>query len=502
MKKTLLTIFLSFVLSLSLFASSSEWALSSVKLGIGNDKYAYGLSRNDDDQLSYSEHISLAGERWYLQANLDGITNRGWKENWDIRNSWSWDDGELYSGRIDVTEIKAGINFTHDFGTLFSLRVSPETGFFLSGNTGYDFLQNTIHKWSGIHRVDLTYDYSDVRFHYYLGLNTVMFTNIYTLEISKLAVSLGANIYHAFGFESGEKVNGSITLYNDYSEILGVTAGWNWVQEHNSSSTMELYSRYINGPYAGYTINTGFFALNYFTELTNHFGYAVLSFDVMSLFRPTIWKENNIFFSMGFSKMMGLTYCDQRLSYPVADHWAVILRNRYVAGYPINKKVELMSDSKVDARLKQGHSMNTIGIEYEYPIKALKNWVSPYVSLGLGYMRWNLTFLTNMIESQAFPAINCGPSGLGQEGPDYSFVADAEAGITFIPEGLISFNSTSLTLSVFAGMSYVTGEHVDFYRSLAESKGDEWVIESNTNWNWKRNFIFRWGLLLNFGFDI
>ena len=499
MKKTLLIIFLSFVLSISLFASSSEWAISSVKLGIGNDKYAYGLSRNDDDQLSYSEHIYLSGEKWYLQANLNGITNRGWKENWDIRDSWSWDDGELYSGRIDVTEIKGGLNYTHDFGKLFSLRVSPETGFFLSGNTGYDFLQNTIHKLSKIHRVDLTYDYSDVRFHFYLGLGSVFYTNICSLENSKLALSLGASIYHAFAFESGEKINGSLTLYNDYSEILGVTAGWNWIEEHNSSSTMELYSRYINGPYAGYTINTGFFALNYFTELTNHFGYAVLSFDVMSLFRPTIWKENNIFFSMGFSKMMGLTYCDQRLNYPVDDHWSVVLQNRYVAGYPVNKKVELEGLPREEIRFKQGHSMNTIGIEYEYAVETLGNWITPYASFSLGYMRWDLTLLTNMIEEQQFSSMNFGFSGLGG-GPDYSFVADAEAGITFIPEGLISFNSTSLSLSVFAGMSYVTGEHVDFYRELAESEGQSWKFEGSTDW--KRNFIFRWGLLLNFGFDI
>ncbi len=499
MKKTVLLIILFVVFSLSLSASSSEWALRSVKLGIGNDKYAYGLSRNDDDQLSYSEHVYLSGERWYLQANLNGITNRGWKSGWDIRDSSVEDSGALYSGRIDVTEIKAGLNFTHDFESLFSLRVSPETGFFLSGNTGYDFLQNTIHKISKIHRVDLTYDYNEIRFHYYLGLNSVIYANIYSLGESKLALSLGGSIYHAFGFESGEKINASLTLYNDYSEIVGMTAGWNWTQEHNSSSTMDLYSRYINGPYAGYTINTGFFAINYFTELTNHFGYAVLSFDVMSLFHPTIWKENNIYFSMGFCNMMGLTYCDQELNYPFAENWSVVLKNRYVAGYPINKEVELDSIPTEMMRVKQGHSMNTIGIEYEYPVAALGNWIAPYVSLGLGYMKWDLTFLSNMIDYMPLPSYSYGFSN-DNNGPDWSFVVESEVGITMIPEGLISFNSTSFTLSVFAGMSYVTGEHVDFYRELAESKGEKWKFEGSTDW--KRNFMFRWGLTLNFGFDI
>lgn len=499
MKKSLLFVLLFLLISLSLSAESG-WDLKSVKLGIGNDKYAYGLSRNDDDQLSYSEHVTLSGERWYFQADLDGITNRGWKNGWDIRNSSVEDDGDLIQGRLDVTEIKGGVNFDWDIGSLFSFRVSPETGFFLSGYTGYDFLQNTLHKIYKIHHVDLPYDYSDVRFHYYLGLNTTAYANIWSLGESKLALSLGGSAYHAFSFESGESVNATLTLYNDYSEILGVTAGWGWRQEHNSSYTMDLYARYITGPYAGYTINTGFFAINYYTELTNHFGYGVLSFDVMSLFKPTTWKENNIYFSLGFTHMMGLTYCDQELNYPVGNNFSVVFKNRYVAGYPINKNVELKNLPTESARVKQGHSMNTIGVEYEYPIEALKNWVAPYVSLSLGYMRWDLSFLTNMVDGAKIPSFSYGWSNDGS-GPDYSFVVDTEAGITLIPEGLVSFNNTSFTLSGFVGMTYVTGDYVDFYRSLAESKGETWKF-TDLSPDWKRNFMFRWGITLNFGFDI
>ncbi len=498
MKKFVLITVLFVLFSLALSASDSPWALKSVKLGLGNDKYAYGLSRNDDDQLSYSEHVYLSADRWFFQVDLDGITNRGWKEGWDIKDSSKEDDGKLITGRLDVTEVKAGLNFDFD-GKLFSFRLSPKTGFFLSGYTGYDFFQNTIHKMYKIHEVDLPYDYRDVRFHYYLGGSAAAYTNIYNLGESKLAFSLSGDVYHAFNFESGEKINAKLTLYNDFSEILSVTAGWNWVQEHNSSYTMDLYARYINGPYAAYTINTGFFAINYFTELTNHFGYGILSFDVMSLFNPTTWKENNIYFSLGFTNMMGLTYCDQELNYPIVENLSLVFKNRYVAGYPINKEFELESIPTTTARIKQGHSMNTLGLEYEWPIDALKGWLTPYVSLSLGYMRWDLTFLTNMLEGISFPSFSFGYSNDNQ-GPDYSFVVDTEAGITLIPEGLISFNNTSFTLSGFLGMTYVTGEHVDFYRSLAESKGDVWRFEANPDW--KRNFMFRWGITLNFGFDI
>ncbi len=494
MKKALLFVVL-LVSVLSIYASSSPWALSSIKLGLGNDKYAYGLSRNDDDQLSYSEHITLAGEKWYVKANLNGITNRGWKTGWDIKDPGVKDEDEnhWYDGRIDVTEIITGYNYTHEFSSLVSLRVSPETGFFLSGYTGYDFLQNTVHKLSGIHSVNIKYDYDDVRFHYYLGGNVTGYFNLCRLPSSYLSLAVTAEAYHAFGFESDEKLTATLAVNNDYTDILSLSFGWNWVQEHNSSATMELYSRYINGPYFAYSINTGFFSLDYFTEATNHFGYAVLSFDIMSVFKPTIWEENNFFISMGFSKLIGLTFQDQELNYPITDNWSVVLRNRYVAGYPTDRSAELSDDPNKVVRLKQGHAMDTLGFEFSCPIEALGNWITPYVSVSLGYMRWDLTELNNMVRGFSLPSLSISFTD-GRYG--HSFVADIESGITLVPEGLVSFNSCSLTASVFGGLSYVTGDFVGDYRVWSEKRAD---LDTH---GWKDNFLFRWGLSLNFGFDI
>ena len=503
MKKTLLALFTVFVLGLSLHAAekTNPWALSSVTLGIGNDKYAYGLSRNDDDQLSYSEHIAFAAERWYLKANLNGITNRGWKTGWDIRSSSVLDmnDEDFYHGRLDVTEIKAGLNYPFSLSDAFALTVSPETGFFLSGNTGYVHLQNLVHKIFGMHHVDLPYDYDDVRFHFYLGANADLYWNICSLKSTSLSLIVGASASCAFGFESTEKVTATLTLQNDYSEVLAVSVGWNWTQELNSSPTMELYSRYINGPYASYKINTGLFTLDYFTELTNHFGYAVLSVDVMSFFHPTLWKENNFYLSMGFANMIGIRFQDQELNWPINDNWSIVLKNRYVAGYPTNRKDELSADPNREYRLKMGHVMDTLGFEFSYPIAALSNWIAPYVSFSLGYMRWDFTSLTNMIEVASTPSKVWSMSRDKGEKYEHSFVVDLETGITLIPEGLISFNSTSLTLSLYAGLSYVTGDFVKGYRQVTEDKvSPSWDYTST----WKDNFIFRWGLTLNFGFDI
>ncbi len=498
--KKVVAVVISFIFISCLFASSSPWAVKTVNVGIGNDKYAYGLSRNDDDQLSYSEHVAIESQAWYLRANLNGITNRGWRTGWDIRDESVLDDNDehFYHGRLDVTEIKLGFNYTKELNDLLSVKISPETGFFLSGYTGYDHLQNLVHKIFKMHRVDLPYDYEDVRFHYYLGLNANLYFDLAQLYSSNLTLNLGGIASYAFGFESNEKLTATVSLSNEYSEILAVSFGWNWVQEHNESSTMELYARYINGPYLSYAINTGFFRLDYFTELTNHFGYAVLSVDVMSIFNPTIWDENNFYLSMGFANMIGIKFQEQELNYPINDNWSIVLKNRYVAGYPTDRKEELKGNPDVEYRLKMGHVMDTLGFEYSYPINALKNWVTPYISASLGYMRWDFTALTNMVKWYDFPSLNI-PYSDDDNAPkyDHSFVVDLEAGLTIIPEGLVSFNSTSFTLSGFVGLSYVTGDFVKFYRQVTED--NSWAKYTP---NWKDNFILRYGITLNFGFDI
>ena len=487
------------ILVTCVFATSNPWAVKSINLGIGNDKYAYGLSRNDDDQLSYSEHIAIEAEAWYLRANLNGITNRGWKTGWDIRNDDILDDNpdHFYDGRLDVTEIKFGYNYTNELNDLVSLKISPETGFFLSGYTGYVYLQNTVHNIFGMQEVHLDYDYEDVRFHYYLGLNANVYFDLAQLYSSKLTANLGGVASYAFGFESTEKLTATLSLNNEYSEILGLTFGWNWTQEHNESKTMDLYAQYINGPYLSYSINTGLFNMNYFTELTNHLGYAVFTVDVLSFFHPTIWKENNFYLSMGVAYMIGIKFQDQELNYPINDNWSIVLKNRYVAGYPTDRYNELHADLKEEMRLKMGHVMDTLGFEFSYPLEVLKNWVAPYVSVSLGYMRWDFTALSNMMKNMPMSAFNINlREDKGQY--DHSFVVDLEAGLTIIPEGLISFNSTSFTVSGFVGLSYVSGNHVKYYRQVTEDK----VWDDDYTPNWKDNFIFRYGVTLNFGFDI
>ena len=130
-----------------------------VLLFTGNDKFNYGISRNDDDQMSYSFDMQIEAPVWYLRFDANGFTNRGWREGWDMRDqSKPFDPGaSVVRGRFDSLETVVGLKLRlveNDF----YLHLYPEVGFSLVGNYGWEWGQNAIHRLLGIHIVDLPYD--------------------------------------------------------------------------------------------------------------------------------------------------------------------------------------------------------------------------------------------------------------------------------------------------------------------------------------------------------
>lgn len=500
MKRVAGLILLIFIYVFSLQAETEPWSVNTVVVGIGNDKYANGFSRNDDDQLSFSEHLFVGAERWYVELNFNAITNRGWKNGWNIESPTVEDisTSSFYSGRLDVAELIFALKYKYEITPGFSVRIKPETGLYLSGSLGYDYLQNAIHKMSRIHSVDLPYDYSGVKAHYYIGAEADGVVDIADTGLSTLAISLGGSAGYATLFEGNERVEAKLFLYDEFGEILSLSLYWNWNQDTSGSRTKELYSRYINGPGFSALIDTGFFRLYYTAMIKNHFGYCVMSFDAMSFFKEPTWKENDLFFSVGKSRMMGLSFNEAEIEMPITSSFSLVLSNRFVAGYPIDKNWEKDADLRNKSRIKQGHTMFTINGEYAFPIAASSGWLTPYVRAGFGVMRWTLTYLSNMLPSSPVPSYTVGSKD--GTGPDYSFVLDALCGIKIIPEGFIKTASTSFSLSLFVALSYVTGDYVGKYRAVASTKSDVWGQDIKSEFI--DNIMFRYGFTINFGFDI
>ena len=55
------------------FRDSRNYIPDNILLMTGNDKFNYGISRNDDDQLSYSFDFKVESPLWYLQFDANGF---------------------------------------------------------------------------------------------------------------------------------------------------------------------------------------------------------------------------------------------------------------------------------------------------------------------------------------------------------------------------------------------------------------------------------------------
>lgn len=477
-------------------SAANPWAVDSIKLGLGNDKWAYGLSRNDDDQLSYSEHVAIEAERWFLRMDLDGITNRGWRTGWSIYDPAVTDFNlnDFYHGRIDYALINAGLKWDVVFPRLLDIHIEPSIGVAAAGYMHFDFLQNMLHKLTHIHPVELPYDW-DNGLYFYPYQSLLISNSLHIHDFEKSFLALGVDLFAeaSYGFSSSEHVTGRVSLQNEASTYLSLSIGYMASQSWSASSTMELYNRYINGPFAEILINAGFISVDYYTFLSNHFGYGRFTVDVMKIFEPSTWVQSDVSYAMGFSRMLGITFNESEVGFPILDSgFSLVLKNRYVAGYPIDSAFEQGSVLSSAARLKRAFTSATVGVKYEYPLQALKKWVAPYGALSAGMAYWRQDYLFNMNyifeegnEDIGVPSISTNPV--------YNFIIDAEVGLSLMPEGFIRMGNTTLRLSVFAGAFWVVN---------SSSLTDPWYgyyEASELLWGC---IVPRFGALASFGFDV
>ena len=146
------------------FKDKRNYIPDHVYLYTGNDLFSYGITRNDDDQLSYSFDFQLEAPLWYTRFNANGITNRGWRDGWDMTDyDVPYTPGStVIRGRYDSLETVIGLKL-QPVEEDFYLHVYPEVGFAFVGDYGWEWGQNAIHRMMNIHEVDLPYDSKDQR---------------------------------------------------------------------------------------------------------------------------------------------------------------------------------------------------------------------------------------------------------------------------------------------------------------------------------------------------
>lgn len=454
--KKLICSLLVFIVAFGLFASAApslgdgrSWIPESVLIGTGNDKWAFGLSRNNDDQLSYSGNIRVEAPVWDLILDLNGYTNRGWKDAWYTGKSDATDAG-FYQNRYDTIDLAFALRWFPFSTDHWQMEVSPRIGFLMAGNYGFVWFQNLVHKLGHIHLVDLPYEKGNIfapKFSAELSFSGFWGLPIEREKTTNYGASVFFNTENNIGFETSQHVGLELFLERDSEKLLTLSFGYIWYQQYTDWKTQELTLRFQQGPRLGFTVNAGVVSVDYWHALKSTDGYTVYSIDVMAFFQKSSWKENDLLITMANSYFMKDNYRTLEFQKRLFDsRWSVLATNRYIAGNPTNAKVEQTTDPDQLSRLKKGFSIWTVGVKYEVPDSWSKGWCTPFVSLNLGFEHWELTELKNMIHTATEP---------WEVSSEYTFIMDAEIGVSLVPEGLLKAGNASYRLLVSGGLSWI-----------------------------------------------
>jgi len=380
MGKRLLLSFTLLLVAFTLFGASladkSSWVPTGLSLGTGNDKWAFGISRNNDDQLSYSVNFQLDAPVWFLSIDMNGYTNRGWKDAWyTMMEDGSTDN--FYNGRYDVLDVTWGLKWLVGKSRHFAFSAVPKLGMQVAGNLGFVEAQNLLHKIARIHQVSLPYE-DGMFFAPKLALE-LRIDNYYTVSElqSILGFALVGNVEQNFTFEGTEYIGGEVYLHREDTRLLSLGYGYEWYQGYSGWKTQKLANWFMAGPKLSFNVDAGALHFSYFHSFSSTFGYTTYYVDVMDFFHPSTWKENDMFISVGLSLYLDGSYRLFQIENPIGNSgWSILVDNRYVAGDPTFKDIELNADPSKVSRMKKGFSSWSIGAKYSFPNGWSRGWVT------------------------------------------------------------------------------------------------------------------------------
>lgn len=491
------------------FRDGKNYVPDHVALYTGNDLFSYGITRNDDDQLSYSFDFQVEAPLWFTRFNLNGITNRGWRDGWDMRDySKEYDEGaDVRRGRYDSLEGVVGLKLRPLEEEVY-LHLYPEIGLALVGDYGWVWAQNLIHRMGGIHEVDLPYDNDGAKSaHMMLGTRVNIGFKLFDFERSSVIVEAEAYTKNILGVQSDNYAVLRASISTPTHDLVGFHAGYMLAEALTDSPTytQELYLRYLNGWRIGLTVDTGIVFIKYSGNLETNYGFGYMGFDVMGFFEPRRWEETDVYLRISKASLFGHYYNALSLGCPVYDRLQLILKNSYLSGQPLSPKEEAEADLNVMERFKQNYSFFTVGVRFTLP-ELFGDYINPYLEISAGLQRFSVYLLNNQIEDPEY-MIEKTPSleVLEPAGFDTIYgLISLEGGIGILPESLVVFQDTSLQLEMFGGCNVILGGNTDeitIYRFINEFwETMDWTYMEDMGW--KARFVPYFGIGIRFGFDL
>ena len=430
-----------------------------------NDKFSYGISENKDDQLTASNEIHLFFPYLFLDLNLNGITNRGFKSN-------MLDSSTFESGRYDEIIAKTGVSINLLNTSGFEIDFVPEIGFCLLGNFGMEFEQNLNHKSGTIDAVILEYEKFEKPF--YPLINSKLVFSHEPVDFLKTQLSFSANNIFDYATEQNISINGIL----GNKTRLNIFAGYTWNQTQNSSSTLKSYKNVTEGFNYGFNLDTGLVKLDFINYEKTKYGLGAINVDFINLSKHN-WKKSDIHFLTGITNFINTEFLENQIQLDFTENLSFYFSNKFVSGFKSNKI------NPSEYRYERDYVINTLGVKYEHPLSFIKNWLTPYIELGTGTASFKVQKLANHLPSSTYDSY--------EYDSKLFFQMELNVGFDIIPEGMLNFGNSSYQVTVFMGTIFIP----DYKNATEQIKKDTYRKDS-----WSLNpFEFRYGFAVHFGLD-
>lgn len=428
--KKLILIFLTINLFLLPALDNNSFIPNNVSLGMGNDRWTYGLSRNDDDHLTYSFNILIEAPFYFFKTDINSYTNRGWKDAWP--NNEDSDPSHFYKGRYDALDSQVGINFNLLDNSYLALSFKPKLGISVFGNIGLQEAQNVWHRFIKIPQVVLPYDGENI-VSPYLGAELDFSLKLFDF----LHLNLGFESNNYIMFEYSQGLTTKLRFYSQNINYLSLGVEYWFYQNGTTWKTQSLINEWIRGFRFTTNLKLGPLHISYMKALSYTQGSTILFFNIMDFFAPITWKEDDIYFSQGLVKLMGQSYHYIAFEKAIGDsNFAIIETIKYTPGNPPKDRLK-------NNRLKRMYTSVLLGAKYYLPSAWSKDWVNFFLSASLGFENFNTVVLYNMDPSATLPGEKvCN---------DYLFLMDVQLGFDLFPDTLLLAQNISINGSILTG---------------------------------------------------
>lgn len=434
-----------------------------------NDKFSYGISHNLDDQFSFSFGVHTIFPYLYVNFDLNGITNRGYKT--DVT-----DETTFFHSRYDELSLLTGTQINLYQNNSFSINLDANAGFIALGNFGGEKVQNITHVMDKVPTLVLPYEKPEHNFSPSLNCDLKFAYNIN--PIFKLQFT--AESKNSLFYFNREAFTLS-TIFGNEKTLLEIFSGYEFLQNQTDSQTFSIYANQSQGYNFGWKLDTGFFKFDYLVYTKGRFGYGTLYVDLFNL-NNRDFTQSDLYSSFSITKFMGTTYLETQLQcfVPNVENLYITYNNRYVSGY----KKNLYSTSDF-YRIERDYDINSIGLKYEYDIPAIKNWVTPFTEIATGVTAFGIRKLSNHKPESTEPYIDYGMN--------FCWELEATAGVDLFPEHFIKLGTANYQLSLFAGVIVIPE-----YKKISEFIKKD-TYRTNT---WKMNlFEPSFGFSVKMGLD-